>query len=37
MGDGAVADLAIGRVLAMQQRIDHRVLEMRAPPPGDEG
>src|ERR1700722_2431604 len=37
MGDRAVADLAIGRVLAMQQRIDHRVLEMGAPPPGHEG
>ena len=37
MRDRAVPDLAIGRVPAMQQRIDHRVLEMRAPPPGDEG
>jgi len=36
MGDRAMPDLAIGRVLAMQQRVDHRVLEMGAPPPGDE-
>src|SRR5262249_10561936 len=36
MGDGAMADLAIGRVLAMQERIDHRILEMGAAPPGDE-
>ena len=37
MRDGAVADFPIGRVLPMQQRIDHRVLVMRPPPPGDEG
>ena len=37
MGDRAMADLAIGRVLAMQERIDHRILEMGAPPPGHEG
>src|SRR5262249_42784343 len=37
MGDRAMADLAIGRVLPVQQRIDHRVLEMRATPPGHEG
>ncbi len=31
-----MADLAVGRVAAIQQRVDHRVLEVRAPPPGDE-
>lgn len=37
MGNCAVSDLAIGRVLAMQQRIDHRILEMGPTPPCDEG
>ncbi len=36
VGDRAMADLAIGRVPAVAQRVDHRVLEVRAPPPGDE-
>ena len=36
VGHGAVADLAVGRVAAVAQRVDHRVLEVRAPPPGDE-
>ena len=31
-----VSDLAVRRVLPVQERIDHRVLEVRAPPPGDE-
>src|SRR5256714_3455801 len=34
--DCALSDLPIGRMPAITQRIDHRVLEMRAPPPGDE-
>jgi hypothetical protein len=33
---GEMADLPIRRVLPVQQRVDHRVLEVRAPPPGDE-
>ena len=36
MGYRAVADLAVGRVSAVEQRIDHRVLEVRAPPPRHE-
>src|SRR5262249_61797564 len=36
VSDRALSDLPIGRVLAIAQRIDHRVLEMRAAPPGDE-
>jgi hypothetical protein len=36
VSDGAVTDLAIRRVLAMEQRINHRVLKVSAAPPGDE-
>src|SRR3546814_15994720 len=36
VGHRPVADLAVRRVAAVAQRVDHRVLEMRAPPPGDE-
>ena len=32
----AVANLAIGRVAPRAERVDHRILEMGAPPPGDE-
>jgi len=32
-----MTNLPIGRVLAAEQRVDHRVLEMRASPPGDKG
>ena len=32
----AVSDLAVGRVAAVAQRVDHRVFEVRPPPPGDE-
>ena len=32
----AMTDLPVRRVLAMEQRVDHRVLEMRPSPPGDE-
>jgi len=35
--DGHLADRAVRRVLAVQQGVDHRVLEVRPPPPGDEG
>src|SRR5262245_6127688 len=31
-----MADLSVGRVATVAQGIDHRVLEVRAPPPGDE-
>ena len=34
--DGEMTDLPIRRVLPVQQRVDHRVLEVHAPPPGDE-
>ena len=34
--DGDFADAAIGNVLALKQRVYHRVLEMRASPPRDE-
>ena len=33
---GAVTDLAVERVTAIAQRVDHRVLVVRAPPPGHE-
>ena len=36
-GEGAPADLPVGRVAPIDERVDHRVLEVRAPPPGDEG
>ena len=36
-GNRSVADLSVGRVLPLEQSIDHRVLEVRATPPGDEG
>ena len=36
VGHGAVADLPVGRVAAVEQRVDHRVLEVRAPPPRHE-
>ena len=36
VGDGAMADLPVRRMSAIAQRIDHRVLEVRAAPPGDE-
>src|SRR5262249_56664432 len=36
VADRALSDLPIGRVPAIAQRVDHRVLEMRAAPPGDE-
>ena len=32
----AMADLAVGRVPAIAQGVDHGVLEMGAAPPGDE-
>ena len=32
----AVADLTVRRVAMVAQRVDHRVLEVRAAPPGDE-
>ena len=34
--DRAVSDVPVRGVTAIAQRIDHRVLEVRAPPPGDE-
>src|SRR6185437_3410003 len=34
MGDRAVTDLAVRRMLAMQQGIDHRIFKMRPTPPG---
>ena len=37
LADGQVADLAVGRVIALQQRVDHRVFEVGAAPPRDEG
>src|SRR6266436_10372964 len=37
IGHRAMTNLPIGRVLAAEQRVDHRVLEMRASPPGDKG
>src|SRR5262249_17554399 len=36
VSDRALSDLAIGRMPAIAQRVDHRVLEVRAAPPGDE-
>src|SRR6267143_3340944 len=36
VGDGAVSDLPVRRVLLVKQRVDHGVLEVRAPPPGHE-
>ena len=33
----AKANLPVGRVLLVQQGVDHGILEMRAAPPGDEG
>jgi hypothetical protein len=37
LADGEVANLAIGRVVALQQSVDHRVFEVGAAPPGNEG
>src|SRR5262249_5689371 len=34
--DGPVADLPVRCVLALEQRVDHRVLEVCPPPPRDE-
>src|SRR6266511_3123275 len=36
VSDRALSDLPIGRMPAIAQRVDHRVLEVRAAPPGDE-
>ena len=36
LGNGSTSDLPIERVATVAQGIDHGVLEMRAPPPGDE-
>ena len=33
----ALADFPVGGMSPLQQRIDHRVLEVGAPPPGDDG
>jgi hypothetical protein len=35
-GTSGVADLAVRRVLPVQERVDHRILEVRAAPPGHE-
>ena len=35
-GHRALADLAIGRMHAIAQRIDHGILKMRTPPPSDK-
>ena len=36
VGNGTMADLPVRRVATIAQRVDHRVLEVCAPPPGDE-
>ena len=36
VSDRALSNLPIGRVTAIAQRVDHRVLEMRAAPPSHE-
>jgi hypothetical protein len=36
VSDRALSNLPIGRMPAIAQRVDHRVLEVRAAPPGDE-
>src|SRR5262249_12743002 len=36
VSDRALSDLPIGRMPAIAQRVDHRILEVRAAPPGDE-
>src|SRR5262244_2854251 len=36
VGERYAANLTVGQMRAVQQRIDHRVLEVRAPPPGHQ-
>src|SRR5262249_3826487 len=36
VGERYAANLTVGQMRAVQQRVDHRVLEVRPPPPGHQ-